>query len=89
MKAFLGESPNRGVFGKLIEQRKSMEVSMRKKEYKGRCEKRILQKCNPGSEPYCPTEWKPIDVQTAWYEENGFHVDHLVSGATPCMMKKL
>ena len=43
----------------------------------------------PGSEPYCPTEWKPIDVQTAWYEENGFHVDHLVSGATPCMMKKL
>lgn len=43
----------------------------------------------PGAEPYCPTEWKPIEVQTAWYEENGFIVDHMIYGATPCMMKKL
>ena len=43
----------------------------------------------PGTEPYCPTEWKPMDVQTAWYEENGFYIDHMICGATPCMMKKL
>jgi GNAT superfamily N-acetyltransferase len=43
----------------------------------------------PGAEPYCPTEWKPIDTQTAWYETNGFTIDHMVSGATPCMVKQL
>lgn len=43
----------------------------------------------PGAEPYCPTEWKSIDTQTAWYETNGFAIDHMVSGATPCMVKQL
>lgn len=43
----------------------------------------------PGSEPYCPTEWKPLDVQTAWYESNGFRIDHMVCNATPCMIKDL
>ena len=43
----------------------------------------------PGAEPYCPTEWKPIDTQTAWYESNGFKIDHLVNGSTPCMIKDL
>ena len=43
----------------------------------------------PGAEPYCPTEWKPIDTQTAWYKTNGFKIDHLINGATPCMIKQL
>lgn len=43
----------------------------------------------PGVEPYCPTEWKPIDVQTQWYESQGFKVDHLINNATPCMVKTL
>lgn len=43
----------------------------------------------PGAEPYCPTEWKPIDTQTAWYKTNGFKIDHMINGATPCMIKQL
>lgn len=43
----------------------------------------------PGSEPYCPTEWKPLAVQTEWYEHNGFKIDHYINGATPCMVKQL
>ena len=43
----------------------------------------------PGAEPYCPTEWKSIDTQTAWYETNGFAVDHMIYGTTPCMVKQL
>lgn len=43
----------------------------------------------PGSEPHCPTEWKPIDVQTQWYESQGFSVDHLIYNSTPCMVKPL
>ena len=43
----------------------------------------------PGAEPFCPTEWKPIDVQTTWYQKNGFDVDHMIYGYTPCMMMKL
>ena len=43
----------------------------------------------PGTEPYCPTAWKPMDIQTAWYESNGFKIDHMINGATPCMVKEL
>ena len=43
----------------------------------------------PGAEPYCPTEWKPMDVQRKWYESQGFKVDHMVCNATPCMVKAL
>lgn len=43
----------------------------------------------PGPEPYCPTAWKPIDVQTAWYEQKGFYLDHKVNGVIPCMIKEL
>ena len=43
----------------------------------------------PGAEPYCPTEWKSIDTQTAWYETNGFAIDHMIYGTTPCMVKQL
>ena len=43
----------------------------------------------PGPEPYCPTEWKPLDVQTAWYKAQGFHLDHLVNNIIPCMIKPL
>ena len=43
----------------------------------------------PGPEPYCPTEWKPMDVQKAWYEDRGFSHHHNVMGITPCMMKSL
>ena len=43
----------------------------------------------PGAEPYCPTEWKPIDAQTEWYENQGFKIDHLINNATPCMIKDL
>lgn len=43
----------------------------------------------PGAEPYCPTEWKLLDVQTAWYEKQGFKIDHLINNATPCMIKDL
>lgn len=43
----------------------------------------------PGAEPYCPTEWKPMDIQTAWYEAQGFHVDHMVNGVIPCMVMDL
>lgn len=43
----------------------------------------------PGAEPYCPTEWKPLDVQTEWYEKQGFKIDHLINNATPCMIKEL
>ena len=43
----------------------------------------------PGPEPYCPTEWKPMDVQTAWYEAQGFKIDHRINGVVPCMIKDL
>ena len=43
----------------------------------------------PGAEPYCPTEWKLMDVQVAWYEQQGFEVDHYINGVTPCMIKNL
>lgn len=43
----------------------------------------------PGAEPYCPTEWKPLDVQTKWYESKGFKNDHMVYNTTPCMVKEL
>ena len=43
----------------------------------------------PGAEPYCPTEWKPLDVQTAWYEAQGFKIDHMINGVIPCMVKDL
>lgn len=43
----------------------------------------------PGSEPYCPTEWKTMDVQREWYESKGFVVDHMVNGVIPCMIKGL
>ena len=43
----------------------------------------------PGPEPYCPTEWKPMDVQTAWYEDKGFKIDHMINGVVPCMIKDL
>lgn len=43
----------------------------------------------PGAEPYCPTEWKTLDVQEKWYKSQGFYVDHIVNGATPCMVKPL
>ena len=43
----------------------------------------------PGPEPYCPTEWKPMDVQAAWYKENGFKVDHMINNVVPCMIKEL
>lgn len=43
----------------------------------------------PGTEPYCPTEWKPIDVQKKWYESQGFEFDHMVCNTTPCMIKAL
>ena len=43
----------------------------------------------PGAEPYCPTEWKSIDIQTAWYETNGFAIAHMIYGTTPCMVKQL
>ena len=43
----------------------------------------------PGPEPYCPTEWKPMDAQTAWYEAQGFQIDHMVNGVVPCMIKDL
>ena len=43
----------------------------------------------PGPEPYCPTEWKPIEAQTAWYKTQGFQLDHLVNNIIPCMVKPL
>lgn len=43
----------------------------------------------PGPEPYCPTEWKPMDVQTAWYEAQGFQISHLINGVVPSMEKQL
>ena len=43
----------------------------------------------PGTEPYCPTEWKPLDVQRAWYEEHGFKFDHMLYNSTPCLIKDL
>lgn len=41
----------------------------------------------PSAEPSCPTEWKTIEEQTAWYEQQGFCVDHMIYNATPCMIK--
>lgn len=43
----------------------------------------------PGAEPYCPTEWKTIDIQREWYERQGFKFDHMICNATPCMVKEL
>lgn len=43
----------------------------------------------PGPEPYCPTAWKPMDVQTAWYAANGFKIDHMINSVVPCMIKVL
>lgn len=43
----------------------------------------------PGAEPYCPTEWKSLEMQIKWYQDQGFIVDHKVNGTTPCMVKKL
>lgn len=43
----------------------------------------------PGPEPYCPTQWKAMDAQTAWYEAQGFHIDYMVNGVVPCMIKDL
>ena len=43
----------------------------------------------PGPEPYCPTEWKPMDIQTAWYEAQGFQISHLINGVIPSMEKQL
>lgn len=43
----------------------------------------------PGAEPYCPTEWKSLEMQTQWYKDQGFKIDHMVYNATPCMIKDL
>ena len=48
---------------------------------------RIIAYC--GAEPFCEGGQLPMEQEVAWYEDHGFIVDHLVMGATPCVVRQL
>ena len=48
---------------------------------------RIISYC--GAEPFCQDGQIPLDQEVAWYEDHGFTCDHMVFGATPCMIREL
>lgn len=49
--------------------------------------RRIISYC--GAEPFCKEGQIPMDQEMSWYEDHGFTCDHMVFGATPCMIREL